>query len=228
MPSVRICQWALAAALVFATATPLFAQSAQTEEEECACKNKGQVNLLPNGAFETVNKDTAMPEHWSTKHPQTVRVIDLSADFRRAVQVQASPKAMAGDGIELISDPVMVRMQRTYRIRGYVRSEAPRQDVIVRGYVNRTRVVDGRTERYEHPVFEVRKPWKPVNDWRHFSFTFDSLPVNLDGRPQPMDHVRVILVSHAYGGTCWYDDVTMEAVSAPGEQADDPHAGHNH
>lgn len=181
-------------------------------------------DLVHNGSFEQLDAAGTLPDGWTTRHPDNVRVVDSGDGRGRIVEMTGDEKLMGTYGAELLGRPIPIQPNTLYRCTGLTKSTGPNLKVFVKGYATVTRRENGKTNVFDDVVYQMREDIPGTPEWRPFQLDFDIKPVKVFSDFQHrVEYVRIMLWSLWPAGTCWYDNVRFEAAG-PVPEAERRHA----
>lgn len=170
-------------------------------------------NLLRNGDFEKPDAAGKLPDGWTTKHAENVKLVDSGDAHGRVVEMTGKADLMSTYGVDLLSDKIPIKANTRYAVTGFTKSKGPNFIVFVKGYATVKRSVDGKPEVLDDAVYQMRKEVHASKDWQPFHLDFDIEPVGYFSDFQHrVQYVRVMLWAYWPAGTGWYDDVRFEEV----------------
>lgn len=172
------------------------------------------VNLVVNGEFEKLDPRTFLPEGWTTKHPENVRVVNSGDERNRIVEMTGDEGLMATYGVDLFSPPIHFKPNTRYRCTGYAKTAGPSMMIFVKGYATVTRKDKGKVSTFDDEVYQMRREVAARKDeWTRFSLEFDVKPSNVFSDFQhEVKYVKVQIWAYYPKGTCWWDEVRFEEV----------------
>jgi len=166
-----------------------------------------------NGDFEKPDATGKLPEGWTTRHPDNVKLADTRGPRKRVVEMTGDESLMGTYGVDLTGGKIAFKANTRYRCTGFTRSEGPSLIVFVKGYATVTKRVKRQQQTSEEPVYQMRKEIKPSREWQPFSLVFDLKPTaEFSDMQHKVEYLRITLWAYWPVGTCWYDDIRFEEV----------------